>query len=69
MKLVRYLIVRGNGDMRIVTRRPSLAWDEFAYRLNVTIPAVPSVLGEIELTVPEWPKPGEAVVTAEEAAS
>jgi hypothetical protein len=66
MKLIRFLVVRANGDMRIVTRRPRLSVDEFAYRLTVNVPNAPAYLGDIELTVPEWPKPGEAQVTVVE---
>lgn len=67
MRLVRFLIIRGNGDMRIVTRRPQLNFDEFAYRITVNAPDAPAFLGDIELTVPEWPPPGEAQVSIVEA--
>jgi hypothetical protein len=68
MKLIRYLIVRANGDMRIVTRRPQLSVDEFAYKLTVNVPPAPTFLGEIELTIPEWPRPGETDIAVEEDA-
>lgn len=67
MRLIRFLIVRANGDMRIVARRPNLSVDEFAYKLTVNVPDAPAYMGEIELTIPEWPKPDAAQVTVEEA--
>lgn len=65
MKLIRFLVVRAK-DMRIVTRRPRLSVDEFAYKLTVNVPDAPAFLGEIELTIPEWPCPDEAQVLIEE---
>lgn len=38
MNVVRYLIVRADGDTRVTTRSPRLRLDEVAFRLNVSIP-------------------------------
>lgn len=38
MKVKKYLIVSANGDARVVTRSPRLAWDEVAFPLEVTVP-------------------------------
>jgi len=54
MKLERFLIISAGGETRVVHRMPALGLDEFAYRLNVEIPAGwGSVLGEISLRLPD----------------
>lgn len=56
MKVIRYLVVRAGGDVRIVTKRPRLRWDEVAFRLEVNIPDTwGEVLGSIELDMPDPP--------------
>lgn len=34
----QYLIVRANGDMRVIQRFPALAWDEVAFPIIVSFP-------------------------------
>ena len=54
MKLERFLIISAGGETRVVHRMPPLGLDEFAYRLNIEIPARwGSVLGEINLRLPD----------------
>ena len=61
MKVVGYLIVRADGNMRVIKRLSSLGADEIAYRVNVTIPdAWGRVNGSIDITMPE---PPEALLT------
>lgn len=38
-KITAYLIYRASdASLRVVTRRPSLAWDEVAFAVEVTVP-------------------------------
>ena len=38
-KVTAYLIYRAStASLRVVTRRPELAWDEIAFTLQVTVP-------------------------------
>lgn len=54
MKLLRFLVVRADGDVRVVTRQPRLRLDEFAYRVRVTIPdSWAAIVGDIDITMPE----------------
>lgn len=57
MKIERFLVVRADGDVRVVARRPRLRPDEVAYRLNVTIPPAWGRLAEgaISIDLPEPP--------------
>lgn len=54
MQLRKFLIVRADGEVRVVSKAPRLRFDEFAYRLIVTIPDTwSSIVGELTLTMPE----------------
>lgn len=54
-QIQKFLIVNGRGDMRVVTRRPSLNFDEVAFPLRVKIPESWGRLykDEIEIAMPE----------------
>lgn len=53
-KLTRFLVVRADGACRVTKTKPNLALDEFAYRLQVTVPdAWSRVIGDIALTLPD----------------
>ncbi len=50
-----YLVVRADGDVR-VAKRPRIAADEVAMKLNVTIPdGWGRVVGSLDVVVPEPP--------------
>jgi hypothetical protein len=52
--LKRFLVVSALGEVRVVHRDPVLRLDEFAFRLNITIPeAWASIVGEINLFMPD----------------
>jgi len=52
--LKRFLVVSAGGEVRVVHRDPVLRLDEFAFRLNITIPdSWASIVGEINLYYPE----------------
>lgn len=55
MKLRKFLIVRADGEARIVSRPPNrLRLDEFGYRLNITIPdSWAHVIGDINIALPD----------------
>lgn len=55
MKVRKYLIVTGKGDMRVVTRRPySLRHDEVAFPIEVTVPDTwARIYDKVEVTMPE----------------
>lgn len=54
MKIKKFLVVRADGDARIVSRMPKLRLDEFAYRLNISIPdSWASVVGDIDIALPD----------------
>jgi hypothetical protein len=57
-KVAKFLILRSDGECRIVTKYPRLRFDEFAFRLNVTIPAGWGAVqsDSIELAMPEPPE-------------
>lgn len=62
MKFQRFLIVRSDGEMRIMKRASGLSWDEVAFRVTVNIPeGWGRVRGDIEITMPE--PPTEAVIS------
>ena len=55
-----YLVVRGNGSMRVVKSRPNLHLDEVAFPINVSIPHTWGRIHHapaIELTLPPPPQP------------
>lgn len=56
-----FLIVRADGDIRAVKRRPRLGFDEVAFPVTVTIPIT---WGQIQATSIEvtMPEPPEALV-------
>ena len=65
MKTIRrFLIVNGQGDCRIVSRRPNrMAFDEMAFPLNIS---VPDSWGQVYTDVPinlTLPEPDEPTVT------
>lgn len=68
-KMTAYLIYRASdASLRVVTRRPSLAWDEVAFAVEVTVPDPWGRLAGSVLI--ELPDNGPAVVevtTREEA--
>ena len=50
-----FLVVRANGDMRVMKRWPRLDDDEVAFRLVVRFPdGGGRVIGDIELDVPDY---------------
>ncbi len=54
-----YLIVRGDGQMRMVSRTPRLALDEVAFPVSVAIPRMWGVVhtaNPITVTLPEPPE-------------
>lgn len=52
----QYLVLRANGEARVVRKARRLRVDEVAYRLRVRIPlAWGEVAGDIELTMPPPP--------------
>lgn len=58
----KYLIARSDGEMRVVTKRPRLRWDEVAYEVRVNVPdAWGEIKGIIELSMAE--PPGDMTVT------
>jgi hypothetical protein len=61
-----FLIVDSRGAMRLTKRQPRLCENEFAYRINVVIPASwwRTVVGTITLDLPE--RGGEPSVLIEE---
>jgi hypothetical protein len=63
MKIKRFLIVRADGECRIVTRKPNLGWNEVAFELNVEIPnSWAKITGSIDIQMPD---PPEASLTAQ----
>lgn len=60
-----FLIVRANGDMRVVKKAQHLRIDEVAFPLTVTIP---TTWGRVQPTSIEvaLPEPPEAIVTVGE---
>ena len=54
----KYLIVRADGECRITTRRPTLRWDEIAFRINVMIPDGWGAIqaDAIDIAMPEPPE-------------
>lgn len=56
--LVRFLIVRANGDCRVVSRPPTLAPDEMAVRLHIQVPGAWGRVQNppIEVVLPEVPR-------------
>lgn len=58
MKIKRYLIVKADGDVRVVGGRRGLrlGLDEVAYEVSIAIPnAWGEVVGKIEVEMPEPP--------------
>lgn len=54
MKLRKFLVVRADGEARVVARTPRLRLDEFAYRLNISIPdSWAAVVGDINIALPD----------------
>ncbi len=55
MELKRWLIVRADGDMRVVRRLPKLDWNEVAFRLNLRVASswATTAPGVIRLEIPE----------------
>lgn len=63
MILRKYLIVRADGEVRVVSKTPRLSLDEFAYRLIVKIPeSWASIVGQIDIELPEPTVPPEVTV-------
>lgn len=63
MRIKKFLIVRADGECRIVSRKPHLGWNEVAFELNVEIPqSWATIKGSIDINMPE---PPEALLTAE----
>ena len=58
MNVRGFLIVRAAGEMRVTKRRVSLAADEVAFPLNVTIPSTWGKVQDttIEVTMPDPPE-------------
>lgn len=70
MQVRKYLIVTGRGDMRVVTRRPRLNFDEVAFPIRVQIPdSWGKVYTDINVDIefPEVPEPTIAVESPEMA--
>ena len=73
----RWLIVRADETMRVVSRQPSLLWNEVAFRLKLTVPdGWGKLVGTVELEIPkgtvlvvpegfETPTPSESEVRDE----
>ena len=61
MVITGFLVVRADGSMRTVTRRPSLRTDEVAFPLNVTIPRQWGRVQAQQIDV-ELPEPPQARV-------
>ena len=59
MKVTGYLVVKANGSLRVVKTRPTLAFDEMAFQLNVTIPTTWGAFAsqKIEVVLPDPPEP------------
>lgn len=58
-----WLIIRNGNDLRLVTRRPTLAANEVAVEIVVTTPQPPRIIGTVRIELPEPPP-----ATAEAAA-
>jgi hypothetical protein len=57
MTFSKILVVRSDGEMRIVRKKPRLRWDEVAYTIKVTVPdAWGELRGIIELSLPGPPE-------------
>jgi hypothetical protein len=63
-----FLIVRADGDMRVVKKTPYLDFNEVAFHLKVSIPdAWAKVQGDVNIELPE-PPPAEVTVELVEPA-
>lgn len=66
MKIVKYLVVNADGEVRIVAgkRMPlKLAWSEVAYKIIIDMPeSWGTIRGDITLTMPEAPDRPEVVL-------
>lgn len=53
-----FLVVDARGEMRVIKRRPNLAFDEVAFPVTVTIPITWGTIQptSIEVTMPEPPE-------------
>jgi hypothetical protein len=65
-KITGYLVVRANGAMRVVHRRPYLRFDEVAFPLAITIPALWGTIQNLGLDL-VLPEPNEATILAGQA--
>lgn len=55
MFIRKWLILKANGDCRMLTRMPRLSWDEIAFRLIIKAPNTWGQVAakDLKLTIPE----------------
>lgn len=51
--VIKWLVVDHLGNARVLTNRPGPAVGEAVYKLNLAIPAQPSIAGTIDLIIPD----------------